>query len=310
LLVVIALLGALTLLGLLFFTFATQEQQNAANFSDSAKRHDNPGDNIDAIFDVSLRQLIVGGNRDEPNSALWKGDFGPRVLGSSIDPWAGRHSLIGNMFGEDFQPYSGTGVNLVFVPGTGMIVDQNRDGIADTVAANYDVREINDSPATRNFFRNVFPGTKVFALSTADVDYTYPDHNNVFLAYDSYTWDFSTTPPIKMRVVKPSFHRPELLRDSANIQANWFTVAATSGRVFRPHPFHVYCPSSGTLNADPVALPGLVSTATPGQYRFLLPADIDRNGNGTVDPNDVDFNGNGAIDQLTSWRQRRISVRC
>lgn len=271
---VIALLGALTLLGLLFFTFATQEQQNAANFSDASKRPDNLGDNIDVIFDESIRQLAVGGSASQRNSALWMG----------------RHSLVFNMFGQDLQPYSGTGVNLIFVPGTGTIVDQDRDGIADTALANYDLLDINDSPAARNFLRNVF------AMPAADVDYTYPDHNNAFLAYDAYTWDFSTTPPTKMRVVKPSFHRPELLRDSISTQANWFTVAATSGRVFRPHPFHVYCPSSAGLNPAPVALPGMVSTVMPGQYRFLLPVDIDRNGNGVVDPGDVDFNGNGMID--------------
>ena len=123
LIVVLALLGMLLLLGVIYFTFATQEQQSATYFAEAAKRLDDPGDDIDAIFDAATKELIQGGDSTQKNSAL----FG------------GRSSLLFTMLGHDLQPYSGTGVNLIFVPGTGWAVDQNGDGAADSLPAGYNL---------------------------------------------------------------------------------------------------------------------------------------------------------------------------
>src|SRR5947207_2457081 len=81
------------------------------------------------------------------------------------------------------------------------------------------------------------------------VYYTYPDLNNMFLAYDGYTSDvLNPTPPTRIRVIKPSFHRPELLRDFSGAApyqplTNWATASGTNTTkrlLFRPHPEHLY----------------------------------------------------------------------
>ena len=58
LLVVIALMGMLALLGLMFFTFAEQEQASAKNYLESAKHIADPELGPDVYFDWALRQTI------------------------------------------------------------------------------------------------------------------------------------------------------------------------------------------------------------------------------------------------------------
>ena len=143
--------------------------------------------------------------------------------------------MLRNLIGFDLQPHSGAGVNLI-LNGSDLVVDQDRNGVPDGSLADYDLRDVNDSPAAR--------GTSLFewdvlARPAPDVDYTYPDHNNMFLAYKGYTWDKRLNPPALRLVVKPSFHRPELLRNSSGLpNANWAISANTAGRLFRPHPQH------------------------------------------------------------------------
>ncbi len=229
LLVVLALLGMLTLLGVIYFTFAMQEQQNSNYFAEAARRPDDAGDDIDAIFDKSIKQLIQGGDYTEKNSALWMG----------------RNSILFGMLGFDLQPYSGTGANLIYVDPDGggaapwgWYQDQDHDGVAEPAASGYNLVDLNDSPAARpNLFER-----NVLNMPAPDVDYTFPDHNNVWLSYDSFTWDFSVYPPQQIRVIKPSFVRPELTR-TTNLftpQAGWARAAGYGGRSFRPHPEHLY----------------------------------------------------------------------
>ena len=234
LLVVMALLGMLTLLSLLYFTFATQEQANATNFSEAAKHLDDPGDDIDALFDATARQIIQGGNDNEKASAMW----------------GGRFSLLFTMLGQDLQPYSGTGVNLIWADPDGagplptdLYVDQDRDGQPDAIVPGYDLRELNDSPAARYSAMN--PQLNLFqrdmkVLPASDVDYTAADHNNPLIAYDGWTWDTLRYPARPVRVVKPSLHRPELFRTGNNGAwnqiAGWATAPGYGGRSFRPHP--------------------------------------------------------------------------
>lgn len=233
LLVVMALLGMLTLLGMLYFTFASQEQANATNFAEAAKQISDPGDDIEAIFDHALRQLIQGPNYEEKNSALW----------------GGRHSLAFNMLGHDLQPFNGAGVRVHRSTSDQLIVDQNRDGAAD---ADQSLLELNDSPAARSAWPPV--ERRVETLPAPDVDYTYPDHNNAFLAYIGTTWKTpSGAAATGYPVIKPSFHRPEFLRDNSGVPiTDWETHTGsggapfpTTGRLFRPHPNHVYVPRQG-----------------------------------------------------------------
>ena len=270
LVVVMALLGMLLLLGVIYFTFSNQEQQSATYFAEAAKRLDDPGDDIDAIFDAAVKEVIQGGDSTQKGSAL----FG------------GRSSLLFTMLGHDLQPYSGPGVNLIFVPGTGWAVDQDGDGSSDPITAGYNLVELNDSPAARLdlFERNL--GT----MPAPDVDYTAADHNNPFLAYEGWTWNFSTLPPTRVRVIKPSFHRPELFRDSTTFLpvAGWATAAGNNGRSFRPHPDHLFVWRQGNPG---FVIRRFVSAAYPEAGLSSFPFQVDLDGDGF-------FNEQGVWDRV------------
>lgn len=228
LLVVMALLGMLLLLGMLYLTFSSQEQANATYFAEAAKQID-PGDDIDAIFDQAMKQLILGADTSQKNS----------VLGY-------RSSMLGTYFGKDLQPFSGTGVDVALT-GSGLA--------ATPVPAGYDLLEVNDSPAAQ---RNPSNGQPLFErdlanMPASDVDYTYPDINNMFLAFKTYVWDPNdvdpTGKPKRKLILKPSFHRPELLRDNSLAPIpDWATYTggspsapfSTRARLMRPHPDHLY----------------------------------------------------------------------
>ncbi|MCX7422031.1 MAG: hypothetical protein NT013_21150, partial [Planctomycetia bacterium] len=250
LLVVVALLGMLSLLGLLFFTFATQEQANATFFAEAAKRIDSPSDDIDAIFEDALKQLIQGADIAKPNSVV-----------------VYQHSLLGTMLGKDLQPFSGTASNFTYINGANgtmeLVVDQNGDGAINTLTGDFNSKtdvitqpnnyllnplEPNGSAAAQPDLRQ-----RPFALLPApDVDYTYPDIANMFLAQKMFVWDKDPGTGIVHRklVLKPSFHRPELLRDNDGVPIpTWAThkagVLASApfsgrGRLLRPHPEHLY----------------------------------------------------------------------
>ena len=247
LLVVIALLGMLMLLGMLYFTFASQEMQNATNFAEAAKKNAEVSDDIEAIFDESIRQLILGGDYSQKNSVLW----------------GGRHSILGTLLGQRTatgewprQPYTGRGVSL------SGFVSPNKFSPNDSPAAN-DLQERDLS---------TLPG--------AGIDHTYPDFNNMLLAYQGNTWDPSTTPPTRfpIPVVKPSFHHPALLRDFTGATPvplqNWAVATDTSapystkGLLFRAHPEHLYVWRQ--------------STTAPPQRRYIVGAASNPSGDSTL----------------------------
>ena len=237
LLVVLALLGMLLLLGMMYFTFATQEQHNATNFAETAKRIDDPVDDIEAIFDSVLEQVVQGPSYDRKMSALW----------------GGRNSLAYGMVGPDLQPYNGAGVRVYRTTSGQLVVDQDRDGVADT---DQSLLQLNNSPAARE----TWPPTeqRLETFPAPDVDYTYPDHTSPYLAYIGTTWKTPAgVAATGYPVIKPSFHRPEFLRDNnGNPIADWATHTAgggtapfsTAGRLFRPHPNHLYVPRSDQTN--------------------------------------------------------------
>ncbi len=233
LLVVMALLGMLTLLGLLYFTFATQEQANATFFAEAAKHIDDPGDDIDAIFDAAVKQLVQGADVSQKNSVI---------------SW--RHSILGTMLGKDLQPFSGTGVRTAWTA---------TEIVAQPIPAGYDLLEPNDSPAAQrdSTTGRLLVERKFEDMPAGDVDYTYPDINNMFLAYKTYVWDANTG--TRKLVLKPSFHRPELLRkNDLTPLTDWATYDKTTpalanysarARLMRPHPQHLYVWRQGTSTA-------------------------------------------------------------
>ncbi|WP_298869417.1 hypothetical protein, partial [uncultured Gimesia sp.] len=232
LLVVIALLAMLSLLGVVFYTFASQEERSAQYFTEAALNEADPGLDADVLFNWGLQQLIVGPEDDLYNSALH-------------GKW---HSMLPKMFGSDVHPYTGQGINLI-MDGSGIVsVDQNYDGTSD----NPDLLSLNHS-------RSAHGGTLPFALQSAnipqpDVDYTSPDNNNLFLAYDGYTLDSGAL----RRVIIPSFVRPQFFRHrTSGVHVDdWYENDGslnpdqeTTLNVLRPHPKHVFVDPDGIASA-------------------------------------------------------------
>jgi hypothetical protein len=235
LLVVIALLAILSLLGVVFYTFASQEYNSSGYFAEAAINEADPGIQSDVLFNFALEQLIKGPNRQYYNSALW----------------GNRADLLHNMFGDDIHPYSGEGI-YVALDGSGAPLIQNYDGSS----GDQSLLDFNLSPSAQG---SILSTTDLASMPGPDVDYTYPDINNLFLAHNSYVRDGSNetnpnpgsppvTSPVHMaHVIIPSFHRPQYLRDptTGDLISNWYSDPRMSARVLRPHPDHQYYSPSG-----------------------------------------------------------------
>lgn len=236
LLVVIALLAMLSLLGVVFYTFASQEERSAQYFTEASLNEADPGLDADVLFNWGLKQLIVGPDDQFYNSALH----------------GKRHSLLTNMFGSDVHPFSGQGINVGMNSSGVVSVDQDYDGTAD----NPDFLALNLSRAAHG---GTLP-TPLDQFPQPDVDYTAPDINNLFLAYNGYALDGATW----RRVIIPSFVRPQFFRDRStggtagdHIQ-DWYendgslnSTQDTRTFVLRPHPAHVFVAPDGTASATP-----------------------------------------------------------
>ncbi|MDX1968831.1 MAG: hypothetical protein SFV23_16775, partial [Planctomycetaceae bacterium] len=269
LMIVIVLLALLSVLGVLFYSFANQERSNAEYYADGAKVVEAPGLTADTLFDHALEQLIVGPDPRFKNSVLW----------------GKRHSLLANTQGlrdqsiADLTAYDGQGVLLAQSVGA-PFVDQDLDGMADSgnvldrqgnvvqTSENgsnvQDLLGINDSPAANNLFER-----ETYKLPQPDVGYTYPDQNSAFLAYIGWVRDRNTPLGAPRPVIIPSFHRPALYRDSTgepiplwedlnydgDVTDTILTVmedrngnttadlgSAAANQQFRAHPGHVYVP--------------------------------------------------------------------
>jgi hypothetical protein len=269
-LVVIGLMGLLALLGFIFYSFAAQEQLNATYYTEGAKADVTDVD----YFDFALAQLIVGPADDLGNSALS----------------GGRHALLPNMLGVDAHPYNGPGVNLISTAAGVPLVDQNYNGIDDLSEgydptgrgidlngnAIHDLLEFNYSPVAWGGR----PYGNYNVLPAADVDYTSPDINNMFLAYRA------ALPEIPgLTVLTPSFHRPQYLRTPAGVIPTWSTIPSTAGRVMRPHPEHIHklIPGGGAgvfrfLDSNRAADNAIIAALPGGSGGF--PFRVDTNANG------------------------------
>lgn len=207
LLIVMVLMAMLSLLGVLFYLFATQERLSAEYYSNAAKVEEYDF-TIDQQMDFALEQIIVGPKSQYKNSALRPG----------------RHSILPNMLGGDLHPFNGAGVpndqTINDQIPTGLFPDnQNRHGLT--------WGDFNDSALAQP--DGVERDPYIFRFNQPDVDYTYPDINNIFLSYDG-------PDPDGRRVIIPSFHRPQYL----NSTPDWYQNSTVSRRMMRPHPNHRY----------------------------------------------------------------------
>ncbi|MEX2287653.1 MAG: hypothetical protein WD648_11230 [Planctomycetaceae bacterium] len=227
LIVVLALLGALTLLGFLVLSLSSQEELNAEYFADAAKAPDIAALSPDAMFNFVLRQVIIGPHESEYNTALW----------------GGTKSLVPTMVGLDMHPFNGRGINLMWDTAAGKArVDQDfdnqytdEDGGAGE-PDNQGLLDWNHSPAANGALVNLS------GHPAPDVDYTSPDINSPFLSYEI---EIPTNPPgASYRVRVPSFDRPVYLRNETADPTTWHSAAATQKRMLRPHELHMAYPTN------------------------------------------------------------------
>ena len=233
--VVIALLGALMLLGFLFLTLTMQEERNSEYFADA---NDLPAEvDPDVFFNWALEQLIAGPADSSRNSVLY----------------GGYKSLGPNMVGADLTPFDGVGVGTVWDSvNLRPALDLNRNGAVDTDEGADPTLQfalqmtfapgsqmggtLEDRAQLDAFLAGMRdPGTS--RLPAPDADSTYPDLNSAFLSYD---W---IEPSTGQRVVIPSFHRPQLLRnrfaagDYLEPTTGWTTVG-TGADAYQVHPWY------------------------------------------------------------------------
>ncbi|MAT15709.1 MAG: hypothetical protein CMJ46_10635 [Planctomyces sp.] len=218
LVVVLALLGLMMIIGFFAYSIAGQQQANSEYYANTprAKARDVSYFDRDAVMDWALEQIIKGGPAALPHTALS----------------GGRHGLVPNMFGNDLAPYSGTGYNFV-IDGSGNVsFDNNYDGVSDGTLEPW----MNASPAANG---GTFTSYTTNFQYTPDAPYTAPDYNNVFLAHRGYGLDANNNPVL---VIKPSYHRPELLREviggRLRLQPDWMTDSSYTSLSLRAHDFH------------------------------------------------------------------------
>ncbi|MEQ9408463.1 MAG: hypothetical protein RIK87_12085 [Fuerstiella sp.] len=251
LLIVLALLSLLAFTGMVFYTFSAQERSAADYFSEAAKAE---VDNADDPFPWALQQILTGATNNQKASILWS----PRR----------RLAMLSGVVGYDAVPYSGPGVNIIYNAAGLPVVDQDNDGTADTfgsVLAN-PLNFVDGLAAWRIDPLTALPGTPIReqtivntrgALPEPDVDYTYPDINNIWLAHRG--WAIRDNGPAasagtryeRVPVIIPSFLRPALMKSgtsngfggfNAPTDLDWFdhsTHPIYSVRSFRPSERHL-----------------------------------------------------------------------
>lgn len=262
LMIVMVLMGMLSLLGVIFYTFAAQERSNAEYYANAAKNDEDPSLDADVLFDWALEQIIVGTD--------------PRLKNSML--WGSRYSLLSNALGVgyhkpgDLHPFNGEGVNVIFDSSSGQMgVDQNRDGTIEPGNA-YLLDWVDSVAATKNSEpvlteRQLVNGGLYFPQP--DVGYTYPDINNPFLCYVAKVRDQNGQ---VHQVVKPSYMVPGLLRNAVTGAPNptWYSDNTLSARSMRAHQNHKYVfpTQSSTVVSRYLTDAEAVSKIGTGAYGF------------------------------------------
>ncbi len=262
-----------------FFDFALeqiilgpkQELTNSVLYGGKHSLVPNMIGNLDIFDEVGEFDSNGDGNLDP-----WEDLNGDGVLNISepdwnyngiLDPWEdlngnGVRDLYRNSDSQqvtDLHPYNGHGIKIVFndTNGDGRPEDLNGDGLIDGLGFDYD----NDgSPESGGLVLNYSAGangwtgrlpSNSYSRYSPDVDYTYPDINNTYLAHFSWvpreeidqngnpidingngTSELAYSP-----VWIPSFHRPQYLsewRVGTTVANPWQHVPYLSS-VLRPH---------------------------------------------------------------------------
>ncbi|MEQ9411486.1 MAG: hypothetical protein RIK87_27475 [Fuerstiella sp.] len=228
--IVIALLGLLAFTGVVFYTFSSQERAAADYFSEAAKANQQTPD---GVWPHMLEQILAGPSERHRGSILYSPNR--------------RFSLLRNLYGNDVYPHNGEGLEVDYDRGTGQPVLTTFSGT--------DLLDFVDSPAARG-------GVTDRVSPEPDVDYTYPDINNLFLAYKGWAIREDVGGGLtQVPVIIPSFFRPQYMRQaassapgalSAGFQRSFGTVNADV--LTNPHWAYAYQPATGTGTAAvPVA---------------------------------------------------------
>lgn len=244
--VVVALLGVMSFLGVFFFSFVNAERNSAGYFA-AVSKEVSANSGPDIYFNWALEQVLVGPTADLTHSPLY----------------GGKHSLVPNLIGcldgarrmRDNYPFSGQGITIIapgidddgfpdldFTASGGgtelFQVDYDGDGIADDVNGDGFTNELD---LILNYSLHVNDMQVPLGVTIndyePDVGYTYPDANNMFLGYFAevdYTAN-GTYDPVPVWI--PSFHRPQYLpRDGST---DIYTNTNYKSRILRPHALHL-----------------------------------------------------------------------
>ena len=342
--VVLALLSLMIFLGVFFFEFAQEEQMAAGNYANNQYSQLVEPDAAFAeakkqlIFGADTNHTMSplysgdGFTLSAPSGMPPYGTAGSHT--SLLSKVLGRNQVFpaGHATVNDLLPHNGPGIATSWVdvngdgycgPNDHVRFDMDGDGAPDAV-----LDPSTDPLATGpsglpgfgiNFSRaaQIDSSVDAFAQPTTvatqygalrpfrpDVDYTYPDINNIHLAYEAIVGD--------RRVFVPSFHRPDLLKSYR--QSGFDTVYTdvnTRRLVMRPHAEHRYPDGTRRFVTQGVqALSGDRSRFI-GPFPFQVDTDNDgrynEQGYYSVDPNtglsenyelDVDVNGDGEPDGI------------
>jgi len=315
--VVLALLTSLMFIGLFFYKLGDSELSVATAFAQGPSQVIDP----DVPMDFALQQIIVSTPESAQQSALSGGQVtsGPDTLQVSDK------SLLAHVLGliaangepADVRPRNGRGIG-VYGTGTNATTglpqassaaevgfDVNGDGTIDYTGANFRINLSSMANDGAPNYGNPFERSgNEYADSRPDVDYTYPDINSLFLAYESTIISGGNT----YRIVIPSYFRPQLFPDERSSGfGNIFTDTDTAKQVLRPHLEHFN--SDGTtrryLNAaagtsaqsgdrNRLIGPFPMTVGSANQMGvFNVPANVN-----TPYELDVDADGDGILDSI------------
>ena len=257
LIIVLALLGLLSLLGVVFFMLASQERENAEIFLEAAKE---TSPDVDDGINHFLRNIMVGPRARNHNSVMA----------------GGRHTLVGNLVGDDALPNSGDSINIVYNANNVPEPDLDRNGVGDGSPPRA------NNPVDFVDYLGAHGGTTrpLAQFPQPDSGYTYPDVNNLFISYVADVPWIENGTARTIKVVIPSFMRPQLLRTesaAANgpvTEDDWYEDPDLVARIMRPHPNHLYItPEGRTLDPGGVAIRRFIHPTDPSDAtaRGLLP---------------------------------------
>ena len=301
LLIVIALLGLLTVLGFVFYSFSEQSLSNATHYTEAAK---NAVSTPDDELAFAMRQIVVGPENSRQNSVLY----------------TGYHSLIANLIGNDSRPNTGTGRVIGGSPASvGGVLDPTTNTAVGGLVFSRGVQN-SDSFRIQN-------------LPQPDAGYTYTDHNSVFLGMVGVgARQVGSGPPQYVPFIMPSFFRPYLFRPgairnpvtgapatghlpTANVSltditpptggadTSWYSSTNYSRLSFRPNPGHVYVDRQGRpipdSSAGPARLTPRFLNANDPRDAAIISAMPGGSGGWPFQPTDVD--GDGVVGELGIW---------